>query len=143
MGLSWSCRSDDSVDLVLAETTGWLALRRRIESIPATLILLGINLVIAAIFGVLAAQSSPGGHGVGGPAGAPAGLGRREGRAGLHCSHSCRHTPVAEKEGLDAPRGHPIRAVIPENLAALWAGRSNEGRGFRPQLAKSDAKGIG
>ena len=40
--------------------TGWLALRLRFESIPATLILLGINLIITAIFGVLAARSSPG-----------------------------------------------------------------------------------
>ena len=46
--------------LALAEVTGWLALRLRFESIPATLILLGANLVIAAIFGVLAARSSPG-----------------------------------------------------------------------------------
>jgi hypothetical protein len=48
------------VVLALAEATGWLALRHRFESIPATLILLGVNLVIAAIFGVLAARSSPG-----------------------------------------------------------------------------------
>jgi hypothetical protein len=48
------------VVLALAEATGWLALRDRVESIPATLILLGVNLVIAAIFGVLAARSSPG-----------------------------------------------------------------------------------
>ena len=46
------------VVLALAEATGWLALRHRVESIPATLILLGVNLVIAAIFGVLAARSS-------------------------------------------------------------------------------------
>ena len=44
----------------MAEATGWLALRYFVESIPATLILLGVNLVIAAIFGVLAARSSPG-----------------------------------------------------------------------------------
>jgi hypothetical protein len=48
------------VVLALAEATGWLVLRHRVESIPATLILLGINLVIAAIFGVLAVRSSPG-----------------------------------------------------------------------------------
>ena len=48
------------VVLALAEATGWLALRHRFESIPATLILLGVNLVIAAVFGVLAARSSPG-----------------------------------------------------------------------------------
>lgn len=46
--------------LALAEATGWLFLRHRAESIPATLILLGVNLIIAAIFGVLAARSSPG-----------------------------------------------------------------------------------
>ena len=46
--------------LALAEVTGWLALRLLVQSIPATLILLGVNLVIAAIFGVLAARSSPG-----------------------------------------------------------------------------------
>jgi hypothetical protein len=44
----------------LAEAAGWLALRHRVESIPATLILLGVNLAIAAIFGILAARSSPG-----------------------------------------------------------------------------------
>jgi len=46
--------------LALAEATGWLALRHHVESIPATLILLGVNLVIAAVFGVLTAWSSPG-----------------------------------------------------------------------------------
>jgi uncharacterized membrane protein HdeD (DUF308 family) len=46
--------------LTLAEAAGWLALRHHFESIPATLILLGINLIIAGIFGVLAARSSPG-----------------------------------------------------------------------------------
>jgi hypothetical protein len=46
--------------LALAEAAGWLALRHRLESIPATLILLGVNLMIAAIFGALAAWSSPG-----------------------------------------------------------------------------------
>lgn len=46
--------------LALAEATGWLALRHRFESIPATLILLGVNLAIAAVFGGLAAWSSPG-----------------------------------------------------------------------------------
>jgi hypothetical protein len=48
------------VVLALAEVTGWLALRHRFPSIPGTLILLGINLVIVAVFGVLAARSSPG-----------------------------------------------------------------------------------
>ena len=48
------------VVLALAGATGWLALRHRFEPIPATLILLAFNLVIAAIFGVLTARSSPG-----------------------------------------------------------------------------------
>jgi hypothetical protein len=46
--------------LILAEVTGWQALRLYVASIAATLILLGVNLVIAAIFGVLAMRSSPG-----------------------------------------------------------------------------------
>lgn len=46
--------------LALAEATGWLALRLRFQPIPVALILLGVNLVITAIFGVVAARSSPG-----------------------------------------------------------------------------------
>ena len=43
--------------LVLAEVAGWQELRRHVAPIHATLILLGIDLVIAAIFAVLAARS--------------------------------------------------------------------------------------
>ena len=46
--------------LALAEVAGWQALRLKIQPIPTTLILLGINLAIAAAFGVLAARSAPG-----------------------------------------------------------------------------------
>jgi hypothetical protein len=46
--------------LAFAEIAGWQGLRLRVEAIPTTLILLGINLVIAAVFGLLAARSSPG-----------------------------------------------------------------------------------
>lgn len=46
--------------LTLAEIAGWQGLRLSVEAIPTTLILLGINLVVAAVFGVLAARSSPG-----------------------------------------------------------------------------------
>jgi hypothetical protein len=46
--------------LVLAEVAGWQALRFRLAAIAATLALLGANLLIAAVFGVLAARSSPG-----------------------------------------------------------------------------------
>lgn len=45
--------------LALAEITAWLGLRLVVQAIPATLILLGINLVIAAVCGVMAARSSP------------------------------------------------------------------------------------
>jgi hypothetical protein len=46
--------------LALAEAAGWQVLRLYVAALPATLILLGLNLVIAAIFGFLAAHSSPG-----------------------------------------------------------------------------------
>ena len=46
--------------LTLAEVAGWQALRLQFEPIATTLILLGINLVIAALCGLLAARSSPG-----------------------------------------------------------------------------------
>jgi hypothetical protein len=46
--------------LTLAEVAGWQALRLQFEPIPTTLILLGINVVIAALCGLLAARSSPG-----------------------------------------------------------------------------------
>src|SRR5690242_2925299 len=45
--------------LVLGEVTAWLALYLRFAAIPTTLILLGINLIIAVTFGLLAARSSP------------------------------------------------------------------------------------
>ena len=45
---------------VLAEVAGWQVLRFYVPPIPATLILLGTNFVIAALFAVLAARSSPG-----------------------------------------------------------------------------------
>ena len=45
--------------LVLGEVTAWLALCMLFAAIPTTLILLGINLIIAIAFGLLAARSSP------------------------------------------------------------------------------------
>ena len=45
--------------LALVNITGWQVLRLYLPPIYATLILLGINFVIAAIFAVLAARSSP------------------------------------------------------------------------------------
>ena len=46
--------------LVWAEAAGWQALLIKFEPLPATFILLGVNLVIAAACGVLAARSTPG-----------------------------------------------------------------------------------
>jgi hypothetical protein len=45
--------------LVLAHVAGWQVLRLYVPPIYATLILLGVDLVVAAIFGILAARSSP------------------------------------------------------------------------------------
>jgi hypothetical protein len=45
--------------LALGEVAAWLALYQRFAAIETTLILLGINLVIAIVFGLLAARSSP------------------------------------------------------------------------------------
>ena len=45
--------------LVLGEVAAWLALCLWFAAIPTTLILLGINLVIAIPFGLLALRSSP------------------------------------------------------------------------------------
>ena len=47
--------------LVLAHVAGWQVLRLYVPPIYTTLILLGVDLVIAAIFGILAARSSPSG----------------------------------------------------------------------------------
>jgi hypothetical protein len=47
--------------LVLAHVAGWQVLRLYVPPIYATLILLGADLVVAAIFGTLAARSSPSG----------------------------------------------------------------------------------
>jgi hypothetical protein len=45
--------------LVLAHVAGWQALQLYVPPIYATLTLLSVDLVIAAIFGILAARSSP------------------------------------------------------------------------------------
>jgi hypothetical protein len=45
--------------LVLAHVAGWQVFRLYVPPIYATLILLGVDLVVAAIFGILAAKSLP------------------------------------------------------------------------------------
>ena len=89
--------------LALAEATGWLALRHRFESIPATLILLGVNLVIAAIFGVLAARSSPG--------------------------HTEQEALRVRRQALDAARGTlAFTAAVPAVTHLLGSGRDRTRR---------------
>ena len=89
--------------LALAEATGWLALRHRFESIPATLILLGVNLVIAAIFGVLAARSSPG--------------------------HTEQEALRVRRQALDAARGTlAFTAAVPAVTRLLGSGRDRTRR---------------
>jgi protein-S-isoprenylcysteine O-methyltransferase Ste14 len=46
--------------LVLCDVAGWQVLRWYVQPIYATLVLLGINMVVMAVFGALAARSSPG-----------------------------------------------------------------------------------
>jgi hypothetical protein len=94
------------VVLALAEATGWLALRHWLESIPATLILLGVNLVIAAIFGVLAARSSPG--------------------------HTEQEALRVRRQALDAARGTlAFTAAVPAVIRLLGNGRDRNGRARR------------
>jgi cobalamin biosynthesis protein CobD/CbiB len=84
--------------LVLAEITGWQVLRLYVAPIPSTLILLGINCVIAAIFGVLAARSS--------------------------ASHAERDALRVRRQALDAARGTlSFAAAVPVASTLLRLGR--------------------
>jgi hypothetical protein len=90
--------------LGLAEIVGWQVLRLYVASISATLILLGINFVIAAIFGALAARSSP--------------------------SHAEREALRVRRQALDAARGAlSLTAAIPVVSTLLRFGRRRGGRG--------------
>jgi hypothetical protein len=91
------------VVLALAEATGWLALRHQVESVPATLILLGINLIIAAVFGVLAAWPSPG--------------------------HAEQQALRVRRQALDAAGGAlAFTAAVPAVTRLLTNGRQGNGR---------------
>jgi uncharacterized membrane protein len=91
--------------LILAEATGWLALRQRFESIPATLILLGVNLVIAAIFALLAARSSPG--------------------------HTEQEALRVRRQALEAARGSLAFAAAVPAVTHLLTNRKGPGRAWR------------
>jgi hypothetical protein len=89
--------------LTLAEVAGWQLLRLYVAPLPATLMLLGINLVIAAVFGFLAARSSPG------------------------------HTEVealrVRRQALEAARGSLVfTAAVPAATTLLSLGRGGEPR---------------
>jgi hypothetical protein len=89
--------------LVLAEVAGWQLLRLYVAPISATLILLGINLVIAGLFGMLAARSSPG--------------------------HAEREALRIRRQALDAARGTlSLTAAIPVASTLLRLGRRGGGR---------------
>jgi hypothetical protein len=89
--------------LVLAEVAGWQLLRLYVAPISATLILLGINLVIAGLFGMLAARSSPG--------------------------HAEREALRIRRQALDAARGSlSLTAAIPVASTLLRLGRRGGGR---------------
>ena len=89
--------------LVLAEVAGWQLLRLYVEPISATLTLLGINFVIAALFGMLAARSSPG--------------------------HAEREALRIRRQALDAAQGAlSLTAAVPVASTLLRLGRRGGGR---------------
>ena len=86
--------------LVLGEVAAWLALCLRFAAIPTTLILLGINLIIAIAFGLLAARSSP--------------------------SRAEREALQVRQQSLDAARGMlSLAALIPVGNTLLRHWRNN------------------
>lgn len=93
--------------LALAEIGGWQGLRLKAEAIHTTLILLGINLVIAVVFGLLAARSSP--------------------------AHAEREALRVHQQALDAARGSLlVTAAVP--AATTLLGFRRRERRSRPWL---------
>ena len=93
--------------LILGEVAGWQMLRLYVAPIAATLILLGINFAIAAVFGGLAARSTPG--------------------------HVEREALRVRRQALDAARGAlPLTAVLPvaTTLLGLRRRRGERRRSF-------------
>jgi hypothetical protein len=90
--------------LVCAEITGWQVLRLYVASIAATIILLGANLVIAAILGFFAARTSPG--------------------------RSEQEALRVRRDALEAARGSlAFTAAVPAATALLRFGRGQRARG--------------
>jgi hypothetical protein len=95
--------------LVLAEAAGWQALRIYVVPIVATLILLGVNLVIAGIFGVLATRSSPG--------------------------HVEQEALRVRRQALEAARGSlAFTAAVPLATTLMSRGRGGRSRSWLPRL---------
>ena len=114
---------DCLVVLALAEAPAGGPAAPQVESLPATLILLGVNLVIAAIFGVLAARSSPGHT----EQEALRVRGRPWTRRGARwpSPRPCLPSRLSwGGRGRAAAAWRSPLAISPENLAALRAGRS-------------------
>ena len=88
--------------LVWAEAAGWQALLLNFEPLPATFILLGVNLVIAAVFGVLAARSTPG--------------------------HTEREALRVRRQALEAARGSLVFTAAVPAVTALLGMRRGSGR---------------
>jgi hypothetical protein len=89
--------------LVLANVAGWQVLRLYVLAIPASLIMLGINLLIAAIFGLTAARSSP--------------------------SHTEREALDLRRRALHEARSSlALGALVPAAGALLWSRRSDAQR---------------
>jgi hypothetical protein len=97
--------------LALAEVAGWIVLRSYLEALAATLVLLGVNLVIAIVFGFFAVWSSP--------------------------SHVEREALRVRQQSLDAARGAlPFVAAVPATTTALRIWRRNGGRGLLSRGAR-------
>lgn len=97
--------------LALAEIAGWQALRLKFEGIPATLILLGVNLAITAVFGVLAARGSPG--------------------------NAEKEALRVRQQALDAARGSLFfTAAVPAATTLLGFGRQRHRRSWLPLLRR-------
>lgn len=97
--------------LTLAEVAAWQGLRLEVTAIAATLILLGINLALAAIFGYLAARSAPG--------------------------HPEREALRVRREALDAARGSlAFTALVPVATHLLTGRRRNRRRSWWSLLGR-------
>jgi hypothetical protein len=93
------------VVLALAEIAGWQGLRLRMEAIPTTLILLGVNLIIAAAFALLAARSVPG--------------------------HAEQEALRVRQQALDGARGSLVlSAAVPATTRLLGFGRDGRRRSW-------------